>query len=360
MYHFLSGYTAKVAGTERGLGKEPQATFSACFGGPFLPRPAATYASLLGEKLRRHGAQVLAGEYRLGRRTVRRRRAHEAALHPRHAQRGAQRLAEGCGGRAPPRLWRRRCRKPVPACRPLSWMRAACGPTKSAYDRAALDLAGRFNKNFAKFSGVRQGDRGGRARDVSIRSHARVPPISRSSLCWPPALPRWRRSWTPNRPPCWRRHAKQPCATRPRCPISSALRWSAGPQDPQGNGRWRPLDTLTVKLSYSDHKEDYKLMLINGKPTVAGLPVRGRGAEHRRIRHAPRLGLRSAFAGGIPLEGLDHSPQASRRQVFVSHRTRAFEFSRSSTAPYPPVRMPSSCPTTARSSSTMKRTWCCA
>ena len=91
MYHFLSGYTAKVAGTERGLGKEPQATFSACFGGPFLPRPAAAYASLLGEKLRRHDAQVLAGEYRLGGRTLRRRRAHEAALHPRHAERRAQR-----------------------------------------------------------------------------------------------------------------------------------------------------------------------------------------------------------------------------------------------------------------------------
>src|SRR3954453_18592026 len=58
MYHFLSGYTAKVAGTERGLGKEPQATFSACFGAPFLPRAAAAYASLLGEKLRRYGAQV--------------------------------------------------------------------------------------------------------------------------------------------------------------------------------------------------------------------------------------------------------------------------------------------------------------
>src|SRR5260370_18071921 len=39
-------------------------------------------------------------------------------------------------------------------------------------------------------------------------------------------------------------------------------------EDPYGNGRWRPLDSLTVKLSYSDRKEDYKLMLINGKPTL--------------------------------------------------------------------------------------------
>jgi phosphoenolpyruvate carboxykinase (ATP) len=57
MYHFLSGYTAKVAGTERGV-TEPVATFSACFGAPFLPRHPGVYAEMLGDKLRDHGARV--------------------------------------------------------------------------------------------------------------------------------------------------------------------------------------------------------------------------------------------------------------------------------------------------------------
>ena len=57
MYHFLSGYTAKVAGTERGV-TEPQATFSACFGSPFLPRHPGVYAKMLGERLREHGSDV--------------------------------------------------------------------------------------------------------------------------------------------------------------------------------------------------------------------------------------------------------------------------------------------------------------
>ena len=56
-YYFLSGYTAKVAGTERGL-TEPEATFSTCFGAPFMPLHPSTYANLLGEKIARHQAQA--------------------------------------------------------------------------------------------------------------------------------------------------------------------------------------------------------------------------------------------------------------------------------------------------------------
>ena len=57
MYHFMSGYTSKLAGTERGI-KEPKSVFSECFGAPFMPRPAPVYAKMLGEKIARHGSQV--------------------------------------------------------------------------------------------------------------------------------------------------------------------------------------------------------------------------------------------------------------------------------------------------------------
>src|SRR2546421_4606725 len=57
MYYFLSGYTAKLAGTERGV-TEPQPEFSTCFAAPFLPLPPMVYARLLGEKISRHGSHV--------------------------------------------------------------------------------------------------------------------------------------------------------------------------------------------------------------------------------------------------------------------------------------------------------------
>src|SRR5207248_11641155 len=57
LYYFLSGFTAKLAGTEIGV-TEPQPTFSTCFGAPFLPQRPSVYAHMLGEKLDRHGASV--------------------------------------------------------------------------------------------------------------------------------------------------------------------------------------------------------------------------------------------------------------------------------------------------------------
>jgi phosphoenolpyruvate carboxykinase (ATP) len=72
MYHFLSGYTSKLAGTERGI-TSPQATFSACFGSPFLPLAPTVYAEMLGKKIEEHGVQVFlvntgwtGGEYGVG------------------------------------------------------------------------------------------------------------------------------------------------------------------------------------------------------------------------------------------------------------------------------------------------------
>ena len=57
MYHFISGYTAKVAGTEAGI-TEPQTAFSACFGAPFLPLHPTKYAEMLGERMEKHNVKV--------------------------------------------------------------------------------------------------------------------------------------------------------------------------------------------------------------------------------------------------------------------------------------------------------------
>ena len=92
MYHFLSGYTAKVAGTERGLGNEPQPEFSTCFGSPFLPLDPSVYGNMLRDLIARARCRLLAGQYRLDRRQIRHRQPHADQGDARAAHRGARRL----------------------------------------------------------------------------------------------------------------------------------------------------------------------------------------------------------------------------------------------------------------------------
>jgi phosphoenolpyruvate carboxykinase (ATP) len=153
MYHFLSGYTAKVAGTERGLGKEPQATFSACFGSPFLPRPAAAYASLLGEKLRKHNATCwlvntgwVGGAYGVGSRM---KLAHTRAMLNAALAGDLRGIPMG-----PHPVFKVAVPRLCPGVPPQVLDPRGMWSDKDGYDRAVRDLAGRFNKNFEKFSGV--------------------------------------------------------------------------------------------------------------------------------------------------------------------------------------------------------------
>jgi phosphoenolpyruvate carboxykinase (ATP) len=150
MYHFISGYTAKVAGTERGI-VEPQATFSTCFGAPFLPLHPTVYAGMLGERLQRHGASTwlvntgwTGGPHGVGSRIS---IAYSRAV-IRAALSGALDGVEcdtdqAFGFRIP-----RSCPKvPDEVLNPRrSWQDPA------AYDEAAARLAGRFSANFRQFA----------------------------------------------------------------------------------------------------------------------------------------------------------------------------------------------------------------
>jgi phosphoenolpyruvate carboxykinase (ATP) len=153
MYHFLSGYTSKLAGTERGLGKEPVPNFSACFGEPFLPRAPQVYASLLGDKLRKHAVTCwlvntgwVGGAYGVGRRMdlPYTRAMVNAAIEGRLA---------GVDVR-PHAVFRVLVPVECPGVPKELLDARAAWSDKDAYDRAAAELAARFRQNFERFGAV--------------------------------------------------------------------------------------------------------------------------------------------------------------------------------------------------------------
>ncbi len=153
MYHFLSGYTAKVAGTEKGLGSEPQATFSTCFGAPFIPRRPEVYGKMLAELVRQHGSDCwlvntgwTGGASGTGKRmSIQHTRALLGAVLDgslKHARYERDPFFGLMFPQGVPGI-------PDEVLDPMrSWT------DKAAYERAARDLVARFEKNFSKFQDV--------------------------------------------------------------------------------------------------------------------------------------------------------------------------------------------------------------
>jgi len=150
MYHFLSGYTAKLAGTEAGMGRDPVPEFSACFGAPFLPLAPHTYAEMLGARLKQHKTACWlvntgwsGGKFGVGKRMSLKitRALVDAALDGRLDT--VEFLTEPAFGLHIPVS----CPEvPAEILNPRnSWT------DKEAYDRQARDLAARFEANFQKF-----------------------------------------------------------------------------------------------------------------------------------------------------------------------------------------------------------------
>jgi phosphoenolpyruvate carboxykinase (ATP) len=150
MYHFLSGYTAKLAGTEAGVGSEPQPNFSTCFGSPFMPLPPKVYAEMLGQRLDEHNAQCwlvntgwTGGPYGIGHRmklSYTRAMVH-AALDGK--LKNAEFVIETAFGLAIP--------KSLPGVPDDVLNPRNTWKDKPAYDKEADDLSAKFAANIAKF-----------------------------------------------------------------------------------------------------------------------------------------------------------------------------------------------------------------
>lgn len=152
MYHFLSGYTSKLAGTERGV-TTPQATFSTCFGEPFLPLDASVYAEMLGERIDKYGVNVYlvntgwsGGAYGTGSRMKLSytRAMVNAAVSGELA--GVDTMKEPYFGLEIPKSING---VPSDVLNPIqTWS------DKAAYEAAAKELAAKFKENFKRFDKV--------------------------------------------------------------------------------------------------------------------------------------------------------------------------------------------------------------
>jgi phosphoenolpyruvate carboxykinase (ATP) len=151
MYHFLSGYTAKVAGTERGV-SEPEATFSTCFGAPFIPRHPSVYGNLLRDLIARHKVPCYlvntgwtGGAYGVGKRMpIKATRALLAAALDGSLENAAMRTDQNFGFQVPVAVQGVDGRILNPR---ETWA------DLSAYDAQARKLVGMFVKNFERFDG---------------------------------------------------------------------------------------------------------------------------------------------------------------------------------------------------------------
>ncbi|HRK72033.1 MAG TPA: phosphoenolpyruvate carboxykinase [Micropepsaceae bacterium] len=150
MYHFLSGFTAKVAGTEKGLGKEPQPTFSTCFGAPFMPRHPSVYGNLLKDLIAEHKVNCwlvntgwTGGAYGQGTRMpIKATRALLNAALDGSLARAEMRVDPWFGFQVP---------VSVPGVEPRILNPRETWGDKAAYDAQAGKLVSMFVKNFEKF-----------------------------------------------------------------------------------------------------------------------------------------------------------------------------------------------------------------
>ena len=153
MYHFMSGYTAALAGTESNLGKDPTPTFSACFGAPFLPLPPQTYAEMLAKKMKQHNVHCyllntgwVGNPFGQGARIPLWNNRHNVADMLNGSLDRAEFLIDPVFGFEVP--------KALPDMpRELLDPRLSAKDPKD-YDRRARDLAAKFVKNFEQFKGV--------------------------------------------------------------------------------------------------------------------------------------------------------------------------------------------------------------